>query len=93
MLESFNECIVIGAAKCRVSFLGGTKVVIDAEMYVDIPAFEPEPSATGELRWFRHLVEAEESRVKLPSPIFAARRNRELNVVELCEGRHALAFA
>ena len=64
-----------------------TKVRLDPEMHLELPAFEPDAAAPGEVGWLGDLGNLEEPGVERARFLFLAAGHRELDVVDL-ENRH-----
>ncbi len=53
--QSLQQGLIVEAAQGRVRLFRGTKVTLDSEMKLHVPAFKPAPSAPRRLRWFGHF--------------------------------------
>jgi hypothetical protein len=60
----------------------GMELRFDTEVQIYGPSRKPDAVASGHLRGLLDFAKPEDSGVKLPSPIFAADRNRQLHVVK-----------
>ena len=65
-----------------MSLFCGTKVCLDSEMDLNLPAGEPDPTSFSEPGGFRDLDQAKQFSIEMPRNLFAARRNRELNMID-----------
>src|SRR4029079_532818 len=85
--QSGYESLQIAHAQARMRLARGTKFGIHAEMDPDVAPLEPRATALAEFWRFHDLGDSEQPPVELARSLLAARRHRELNMVD-SDDRH-----
>jgi len=65
-----------------VSFTGGAKIALHAQVHFQCAALEPTATALRQLRWFRDLRNPQRAGVESTRELLAAGRNGKLHMVE-----------
>jgi len=63
------------------------KIRLDTQVNLQIPAFEPTPAAFCQMGRFRDLRYSQHAAVEAPGEIFAARRHRQLHMLDTRNSR------
>jgi len=86
-----KQCSIVAAAQRRMSFLRRAEVFFDAKMNLHAVALKPAPSALRQRGRLGNFLHAEQACIEPTSPVFLARRHRELNVINRCERNRRFA--
>src|SRR5262249_11457541 len=74
----------------RVRLLGGSKLLVDAQMDLHRAALEPDAASLREVFGLWNLPETQQRRVEGPSVLFSTSRHGKLNMID-SDDRHRVA--
>ena len=87
--QRFKKIGEICDQKCRMSFLGWTKISLDPEVQLQRTALKPTTATGGKIRRLGHLGQPENATVKAARRLFTAAGHGQLDVINSRYGHRA----
>ena len=81
LCQVVGNAVEIDDGQGRMRLPGRAKVILDAEVQLDVSAPQPKTAPTGEGRRLRPFLHAEKIDIEPPAQIFCSPRNGKLHVI------------